>query len=97
MDSGGSSFGCGLRAEMVHDPSRGRPATVDVWYPVALGVGSTAVDAPVARGRHPVVVLSHGAFGAARNYAWLSEFLARGCAYGAAGRADIAVDSGEGR
>jgi predicted dienelactone hydrolase len=59
-----------------------------VWHPApssvseterdyGLGVGRTAEDAPVAAGPLPLVVLSHGAFGAAPNYAWLSEHLAR--------------------
>jgi predicted dienelactone hydrolase len=74
-----------LRAE---DPARSRPVLIDLWYPAAPGAveaerdhgmarGRSALDAPVAGGAHPLVLLSHGAFGAARNYTWIAEHLAR--------------------
>jgi len=74
-----------IRAE---DPARQRPVLIDLWYPAALGAvesehdygmarGRAALDAPVADGLHGLVLLSHGAFGAARNYSWIAEHLAR--------------------
>ncbi len=61
---------------------------MDVWYPArddaveadhdyGMSTGRVVTGAPVARGPFPVCVLSHGAFGAARNYSWLAEDLAR--------------------
>ena len=47
------------------DPERHRPVWIDVWHPA------------VTTGLCPAVVLSPGAFGAPRNYAWLAEDLAR--------------------
>jgi len=74
-----------IRAE---DPERSRPVLIDLWYPAAPGAveaerdygmarGRSALDAPVADGAHALVLLSHGAFGAARNYTWIAERLAR--------------------
>jgi predicted dienelactone hydrolase len=45
------------------DPARGRPIHVDVWQGPAGGA-------------RPAILLSHGAFGAAQNYAWLAKHLA---------------------
>ena len=70
------------------DESRGRPILLDVWYPAAAdaqetaidyrpGSGIAAQDAQPAEGRFPLIVMSHGAFGAARNYSWIGEHLAR--------------------
>ncbi len=61
---------------------------VDLWYPspttasetqhdYGLGTGHVVEDAPVGDEAFPVIVLSHGAFGSARNYAWIAEYLAR--------------------
>jgi len=69
------------------DETRQRPILVDAWYPAGpsaheeehdygLGRGRVAEGASPAEGRHPVVVLSHGAFGAASNYSWIAEYLA---------------------
>ena len=64
------------------------PLILDIWYPAdsivqetpypyGLGRGKVVEKAPLASGRFPVIVLSHGALGAARNYAWIAEHLAR--------------------
>jgi predicted dienelactone hydrolase len=69
-----------VRAE---DTVRGRPVIIDIWYPAmpaivetphdyGIGNGCVARDAPAAEGLHPVIILSHGAFGAARNYSWIA-------------------------
>jgi len=72
----------------LEDPDRSRPVLVDLWYPTALGAietehdygmarGQVSENAPLAEGRHALVLLSHGAFGSARNYSWIAEHLAR--------------------
>ncbi len=60
---------------------------VDVWYPVSdgtsepynygLGRGHVVEAGAIAAGRFPLIMLSHGALGAARNYSWIAEPLAR--------------------
>jgi predicted dienelactone hydrolase len=70
------------------DKTRARPIIIDLWYPAVPtaaerqfeyqpGSGMVARDAPPHEEEHPVIVLSHGAFGAARNYSWIAESLAR--------------------
>lgn len=70
------------------DESRDRPVLIDVWYPAEQGALETDHDYGLGRGRVaegapaldtacPAIVLSHGAFGAANNYSWLAEHLAR--------------------
>ncbi|TVQ39214.1 MAG: hypothetical protein EA356_02000 [Geminicoccaceae bacterium] len=67
----------------------GGPLTVELWYPADPGADLTevasnpvwqgtlaAVDAAPVAGRYPVVLLSHGLDGAARNLAWLGAALA---------------------
>jgi predicted dienelactone hydrolase len=81
-------YPCGYVVQSATDPRRSRPVIMDVWYPArddaveadhtyGMSLGRIATGAPVARGPFPVYVLSHGAFGAARNYSWLAEALAR--------------------
>jgi predicted dienelactone hydrolase len=64
----------------------GRPIQLDIWYPTTaieqpqnynFGTGSAARTAAVAGDNLPVVILSHGAMGAASNYSWIAEPLAR--------------------
>jgi predicted dienelactone hydrolase len=64
----------------------GRPIQLDVWYPARaaeqahsynFGMGSVAQGAAVAGDRLPVILLSHGSMGAASNYSWIAEPLAR--------------------
>ena len=64
-----------------------RPVHLDIWYPAdnaaeashsyGISTGHVAKAAPIADGRLPVVLLSHGAMGAAVNYSWIAEELAR--------------------
>lgn len=71
-------------------PAAGDPAET----PLQIGppgqalfdAGSAAVEAPVAPGRHPVILFSHGFGGSARMMAWFGTALAR------AGNVVIAVD-----
>lgn len=72
--------------ESLRIDAAGRPIQIDVWYPTAaaeaphsynFGAGSVAVRGAPEAGRHPVILLSHGAMGAASNYSWIAEPLAR--------------------
>ncbi len=77
----------GYATVRVTDEARSRPVHMDVWYPAQLqmevphsygfGTGRVAPDAQPAAGKFPLVVFSHGANGAASNYSWLTERLAR--------------------
>ena len=81
-----SSYSAGYEVLRIVDERRGRPIHLDLWYPAeqperehsyGLGAGRVACAAPIARGRFPIALLSHGAMGAASNYSWLAEHLAR--------------------
>lgn len=70
----------------MEDAARERPIIVDAWYPAAaaetphtygLSRGSVAAEAAIHDGTYPLILLSHGALGAASNYAWIAEHLAR--------------------
>jgi predicted dienelactone hydrolase len=61
---------------------------IDLWYPArpgagesshsyGFGRGTVAENVDPATGTHPLVVLSHGAMGASRNYSCIAEYLAR--------------------
>lgn len=78
----------GLMDLSLADPAGGRATTGFVWYPAAdpaetvLALGNAvwepirvAPDADPVPGSYPLVVLSHGMFGNARNQAWLAEGL----------------------
>ncbi len=63
-----------------------RQIHLNIWYPsetaetphdYRFGFGSVAENAPVAGSRLPVILLSHGSMGAASNYSWIAEPLAR--------------------
>lgn len=83
-----SSYAAGLRSLAWYDAERRRPVMADIWYPAltgttehelsyGLGNGRVAENAAIADGSFPLIALSHGAGGSARNYAWLAEALAR--------------------
>lgn len=80
----------GVREISVAAPERGRDLAVTVWYPAELGgkailvgdnrvfIGSPAsTDAPVAGGRYPLVVLSHGSGSRIQGMNWLATALAK--------------------
>lgn len=82
-------FSAGYRQFKWTDEFRARPVWADVWYPAnpatpespivyGLGRGTASRDATIAEGRFPIVLLSHGAGGSARDYPWIGEYLARG-------------------
>lgn len=68
---------------------RSRPLHIDLWYPAVPeaaetlfhyqpgSVGKVALQADPAEGAAPLIILSHGVYGSARNYTWLTEALAR--------------------
>ncbi len=75
-----------LRTEI---KERSRPLHVDLWYPAVSSAaesefhyqpgstGKVSLQAVPAEGPAPLIVLSHGILGSARNYTWLAEDLAR--------------------
>jgi predicted dienelactone hydrolase len=64
-----------------------RPIALDLWFPAegvaetehnyGISKGSVATGASIAGDHLPIVLLSHGAMGAAVNYSWIAETLAR--------------------
>ncbi len=79
-------YRAGYETLRITDPARTRPIQLDVWYPAeseetthryGLSTGRVAPGAPMAVGRFPVILLSHGALGTASNYSWIAERLAR--------------------
>lgn len=74
--------------EVLRITENNRPIQLDIWYPsrdgnerehnYGLSVGHVALGAEFSGVNVPVVLLSHGAFGAAANYSWLAEHLVRG-------------------
>jgi len=79
-------YGAGYQVLRIVDEGRKRPIHLDVWYPTVgretehsygLSVGRVATDGAIAGKGLALIVLSHGAMGAASNYSWLAEHLAR--------------------
>ena len=77
----------GFKLEAFVDAERDRPISIDLWYPTladavgtyhyGLGTGRAIEAADIAPGKFPLIMLSHGALGAPRNYSWIAEALAR--------------------
>ena len=73
--------------EVLRIAEHDRPIQLDVWYPsrdgderehnYGLSIGRIASGADFSGNNVPVVLLSHGALGAAANYSWIAEHLAR--------------------
>ena len=82
-----AEYQAGFDIESFHDDARDRPVQIDWWYPSSdteavdfnygLGRGRIVPQGGIAAGEFPLVLLSHGALGSARNYSWLAESLAR--------------------
>ena len=81
----GADVSAGYDTQRITDAG-GRLIQLDVWYPTMaaeqahsynFGMGSVAKGAVVAGDKLPVVLLSHGSMGAASNYSWIAEPLAR--------------------
>ncbi|MBY3753249.1 alpha/beta hydrolase family protein [Azospirillum formosense] len=84
--SGGATAEVGMRALSFTDPADGGTARVVVWYPADMPetpvrrgpfTFQVAEGAPVAEGRHPLVMLSHGSGGSAYGHADTAMALAR--------------------
>ncbi|SNS77463.1 alpha/beta hydrolase family protein [Antarctobacter heliothermus] len=84
------SYAAGLRALSVLDGRRDRALEGLIWYPAEateltsldfgskVWVGSQVIrGAPAAEGPFPIIVVSHGMFGNARNQAWFAASMAR--------------------
>jgi predicted dienelactone hydrolase len=82
------TYPVGYTILQTEDTVRKRPLILDIWYPAetpapetphnyGLGTGTVAENAPVIKTLCPVIVMSHGAFGSARNYSWVAEHMAR--------------------
>lgn len=69
------------------DGTGGRPLAWSAWYPSFGGgalvpgqmfdMGDVHLEAPLAAGSHPVVLLSHGTGGSPESLGWLASFLAQ--------------------
>lgn len=79
-------FSAGYEQLRITDKSRKRPIHLDIWYPstgeekennYGISKGSIAKGAILTGNDLPVILLSHGAMGAASNYSWLAEYLSR--------------------
>ncbi len=80
------TFPAGYQTLRITD-ANARPIALDIWFPAqgaveavhnyGISKGSVAADAAIAGDHLPVVLLSHGAMGAAVNYSWIAEALAR--------------------
>lgn len=86
LDSSGGVGAAGYEQLQIRDETRDRPIHLDIWYPAAsqekehnygISKGNVAAGVSVVGTRLPIVLLSHGAMGAAANYSWLAEYLAR--------------------
>lgn len=80
----------GVRQIGISAPQRGQELAVTVWYPAEAGgapglVGDNRLfkgapafrDAPIAKGRFPLVLLSHGSGGRVEGMSWLAAELAK--------------------
>lgn len=81
----GTDVSAGYSTQRITDAG-GRLIQLDVWYPTTapeqsqgynFGMGNVAKDAAVVGDMLPIVLLSHGSMGAASNYSWIAEPLAR--------------------
>ncbi len=85
----GQPYAVGLTELQIADPEGLRPLDVQLLYPAeqggqptlfggngALAQFEVRADAPMAAGRFPLVLISHGLYGMASNYGWLTTELA---------------------
>jgi predicted dienelactone hydrolase len=80
------AFSAGYQSIRMTDANQ-RPIALDLWFPTegvaeaehnyGISKGSVATGASIAGDHLPIVLLSHGAMGAAVNYSWIAEALAR--------------------
>lgn len=79
----------GVHTENYEDTKRNRPVVVEVWYPTnqsepldqpedAAWVHPNEIrNAPMASGKYPLVLMSHGHRGDRRDRSWLVEYLVK--------------------
>lgn len=79
-------YEAGYEQLRIIDEARKRPVHLAFWYPTmakekehnyGFSKGKVAFGASLTAKQLPIVLLSHGAMGAASNYSWLAEYLAR--------------------
>ena len=79
----------GITYDSAFAPARNTEVDFHIWYPATPGgravtVGGNGVfygtpagrDAPVAAGKHPLIIMSHGAGGNAGQFGWIASALA---------------------
>lgn len=79
----------GMRKITIASPERGKDLAVTVWYPALAGaekilVGDSKLfkgtqafaNAPLAQGRYPLILVSHGSGGRSEDLGWLATGLA---------------------
>jgi predicted dienelactone hydrolase len=80
------TYEAGYEQLRIVDEARKRPVHLDIWYPAAakekehnygFSKGTVAFGASLTAKQLPIILLSHGAMGAALNYSWLAEYLSR--------------------
>ena len=89
LPAGAAEPPVGIRFFEAPAPARGKPLSVVVWYPATAGgrpvlVGDNRLfhgtagmkDAPLAPGRHPLLLVSHGSGGSIRTLGWIASHLA---------------------
>ena len=76
----------GYEIVRIDDEARQRPVHLDLWYPstspesehsYGFSAGRVAAGGEPAADKFPILLVSHGAMGAASNYSWIAEPLAR--------------------
>jgi predicted dienelactone hydrolase len=80
------AYWAGYQTTRITDANN-RPIALDIWFPESrvpevihnygISKGHVATGTTVSGNHLPIVLLSHGAMGAASNYSWIAEVLAR--------------------
>lgn len=79
----------GVRTAKYSDEKRGRPVLVEIWYPTSQSGPidhpedpvwehpKEIRDVPIADGKYPLILMSHGHGGDRRDRSWLVEYLVK--------------------
>ena len=80
------AFVAGYQSTRITDANN-RPIQLDIWFPAkgpaeavhnyGISEGKIAAGAQISGQKLPIILLSHGSMGAAVNYSWIAEPLAR--------------------
>lgn len=88
--SGALAENIGVHTAKYQDEKRNRPVVVEVWYPTELSGPidfpedpvwehpKEIRDVPIAKGKHPLILMSHGHGGDRRDRSWLVEPFVKG-------------------